>query len=75
MTKNIKAGFEPSDLNVHVMVGDVEFGSFDEVSGLDKISSDPMSRKRIVLKRNFVTDPSFTFGREQLPKNIKVPKC
>ena len=78
MTKNIKAGFEPSDLNVHVMVGDVEFGSFDEVKGLDQISSDPMSRKRIVLKRNFVTDPSFYIWargvaeEHQGPKNVKL---
>jgi hypothetical protein len=78
LTKNIRAGFEPTDYNVHVEVGNIEFGSFDEIKGLEDLTSQNNTHKRIVLKRNFVTDPSFYLWARgvsedhQGPKNIQL---
>lgn len=78
LTKHIRAGFEPTNYNVHVEVGNIEFGSFDEIKGLENLHSNNNTHKRIVLKRNFVTDPSFYLwardvSEEHLgPKNIEL---
>lgn len=75
-TNHIRAGFEPDDYDVFVKVGDVEFGSFDEIEGIDGKRSN--SHKKVILQRNFVTEPSlYLWARDvaeehQGPKNIEI---
>ena len=74
LTKHIRAGFEPTDYSVHVYVGNIAFGSFDEIKGLEGVALDNNTHKRIVLKRNFVTDPSFYLWARDVSEEHQGPK-
>lgn len=74
LTDHIKAGFEPEDYNVHVEVGDIQFGAFDEIVGIDEITTKDSAHKYVVLKRNFVTDPSFYLWARDVAEEHKGPK-
>lgn len=44
-------------MTVNVKVGDINFGAFDDIKGLD--DENRLSTNKLVFKRNFVTEPSF----------------
>lgn len=74
-TKHIRAGFEPTALDVHVEVEDTDFGVFENISGLEKLNlNSGEGFNRIVLKRHFVTDPSFYLWARNVSKEHVGPK-
>src|SRR5688500_10487007 len=63
-TQMSPAGFSSQDTRTHVEIDGVNYGSFDQVDGIEDLNSSsseqvtPAGYKRVTLKRDFVTDPS-----------------
>lgn len=65
LTKMSTASFSTQDVQTHVEIDGVNYGSFDKIEGLEQLveggaqsAASPDGFKRITLKRDFVTDPS-----------------
>src|SRR5687768_17023642 len=64
VTKMSPAGFSTQDVRTHVRIDDVDYGSFDQIEGLELLEEgnteggDEPTFTKVTLKRDFVTDPS-----------------
>ena len=70
-TQMLTAGYSSDDLTTHIQIDGTDYGKFDLVHDIDApeiIQTTSGSYKKIVLKRDFVTDPSLYLWAKNMMK-------
>ncbi|MGE0172927.1 MAG: hypothetical protein AB7T49_09085 [Oligoflexales bacterium] len=77
--KNVKAGFWAPSLKTTVEIDGINYGSFDEILGLEQFddSGTPLNKRvsfnKITLKRDFVTEPSlYLWAKNRMARKVDL---